>query len=494
MDRPQSVAAPYTRLFPHLPSYLPERQKGAWYQPWRDPLANPEIPAAHAFFAQFVAHDLSYDPTTTGERLRDAWTVPNARTPLLDLDSVYGAGPLHAPYLYQRSDPEDGVEPEGLRGPVAPFLSLRSEGGFLDLPRVSPSGRAVIPDPRNDASVPLSQMHVAFHRFHNRVVRRLARREKDGQRLFEEARRQTTWHYQWVVLRDLLPRLCGSYERRIAPLLAGTKGYARSTPMVDAWREAALPMEFYAGVFRACHSMVRPRYRLSPKGPDLPLFPKSEEPSLRGFRALKRRDAVDWRAFFPGSKQRGPLVRCDSGMSRLFLPSFDDSLAELHQDPERPDHNLSLQGMDDQRAAGVGVPSGQDIACALGFGRGLDGGNDPLWLFVLREAHRTQHGRRFGPVGATIAAEVLVGLLRADPAGFVRAQPHWTPTLGGVATQFGLRELLSFATRSKVIFPQESSRKGSGAQRTDTKPAAKKSKKRKRTPGGGGTPEAAERE
>jgi hypothetical protein len=39
----------------------------------------------------------------------------------------------------------------------------------------------------------------------------------------------------------------------------------------------------------------------------------------------------------------------------------------------------------------------------------------PLWYYVLAEAEVLGEGRRLGPVGSTIVAEVLVGLIRRSP-------------------------------------------------------------------------------
>ena len=52
------------------------------------------IPAGYTYVGQFVDHDLTFDKTTVmlGERVTPAQLV-QARSPSLDLDSLYGAGP-----------------------------------------------------------------------------------------------------------------------------------------------------------------------------------------------------------------------------------------------------------------------------------------------------------------------------------------------------------------------------------------------------------------
>ncbi|MEL6612735.1 MAG: hypothetical protein AAFQ53_11620, partial [Bacteroidota bacterium] len=109
------------------------------------------LPAAYIFFAQFIDHDITLD--AGGTALSDSplsrsriETIPNFRSPTLDLDSVYGFGPEVSPFLY-----DDGND--------AIFGRLRT-GNLVnkdDLPRVleqeqdgSFTGRALIGDPRND--------------------------------------------------------------------------------------------------------------------------------------------------------------------------------------------------------------------------------------------------------------------------------------------------------------------------------------------------------
>src|SRR5919197_2842516 len=65
---------------------------------------NPTHTAGTTFFGQFVDHDITFD---TGSPLgvpTDPADSVNSRSPSLDLDSLYGAGPVASPQL---SDPAD---------------------------------------------------------------------------------------------------------------------------------------------------------------------------------------------------------------------------------------------------------------------------------------------------------------------------------------------------------------------------------------------------
>jgi hypothetical protein len=54
----------------------------------------------------------------------------------------------------------------------------------------------------------------------------------------------------------------------------------------------------------------------------------------------------------------------------------------------------------------------------------------PLWYYILKEAEEFEDGNRLGPVGGRIVAEVLIGLLRADPASYLNGDPQFTPPSG----------------------------------------------------------------
>ena len=119
-------------------------------------LENPRIPAWFTVFGQFVAHDITYDQSALAHRAI-ASELRNFRAPRLDLESHCGTGPIGAPFLYDAEDPDKLL------------LGTNPAGELHDLPRNS-QGRAPVGDPRNDVHLIISQMHLAFLKFHNRVV------------------------------------------------------------------------------------------------------------------------------------------------------------------------------------------------------------------------------------------------------------------------------------------------------------------------------------
>jgi hypothetical protein len=155
---------------------------------------NRRIPAGFTFLGQFIAHDTTRDPSLFHHARSSE--LRNFRAPRLDLEAVYGGGPVSNPYLFDKDDPDR-------------FLLGHNEPGVAgDVPR-NPQGLALIADSRNDVHTIISQLHLAFLRFHNAVVDNLRSGLGRGYRLFEEARRVCTWHYQWIVLHEFLPMTVG---------------------------------------------------------------------------------------------------------------------------------------------------------------------------------------------------------------------------------------------------------------------------------------------
>ena len=65
----------------------------------------------------------------------------------------------------------------------------------------------MIADERNDDNLAVAQTHLAFIRFHNRVVDTLPASVPAALR-FARARELVTKHYQWMIRSDYLPRIC----------------------------------------------------------------------------------------------------------------------------------------------------------------------------------------------------------------------------------------------------------------------------------------------
>ena len=196
----------YARMFPELPSFEADEAflhalgragglcDGGDIDDQAESLS--EVAAGWPILGQFVAHDITADRSALRAHA-DTAALQNARSPQLNLECLYGDGPVGHPFLYQRNDP-------------AKFL-LGARGA--DVQR-NPEGIAVIGDPRNDSHTLVAQLHLAMLKLHNGFVDEARRGQVANDRVFEEAARQLRWHYQWCVLHEFLPTLVSSDSRR----------------------------------------------------------------------------------------------------------------------------------------------------------------------------------------------------------------------------------------------------------------------------------------
>ena len=448
----------FGRMFPNLRPYEPddgllERLAARMV----DGLGgdHPDLPAGYTYFGQFVDHDVTFDPTPSLRRPEDPERLEDLRTPRLDLDAVYGSGPRDQPFLYDLL-----VEPRGALLLVGDSRAQFGPGfAAEDLPR-NARQRALVGDPRNDENTVVAQLHLAFLKFHNRLARALAggahAAHWSGAReeLFEEARRIVRWHYQWLVVEDFLPKVVpAGLVRRWLGLDGSTGGpeVRRFDPRrrwLGQGGEVFVPVEFSAAAYRFGHSLVRPSYQLNDATGHLPVLiahPDLDAASpthLGGFRALPEGLVVDWARFFGPAAQ--PARAIDTHLSRPLarLPAEAGSAAV-------PNRSLAWRNL--VRGKRLGLPSGQAVARAIGEtplddgALRLAGMAAPLWFYVLAEAESVGEGRHLGPVGATIVAEVLLGLIDADPESFLSVDPIWTPFLGTVPGSFTVADLVSYA-------------------------------------------------
>lgn len=371
--------------------------------------------AGWPFFGQLVAHDITADRSPIAGGVEPP-ALRNARQPRLDLEMIYSDGPVGSPFLFDLADPA-----KFLLGP----------GGF-DVPR-NQQGVALIGDPRNDVHVFSSTLHVTLLRAHNRVVDLLRAAGVGEATVFDVARTTLTWHYQWAVVHDYLPRLVGA-DLAARVLAGGGRWFTPAPP-------APVPLEFAHAAFRYGHGQIRHAYRLVADGPAVPLFP-----DLIGFGPLSADRRVDLAQIFdlPGHPPAQRAKRLDGRLpaSLIELPEQVTGAVDVAA-------HRSLATRDLLRGATTRLPSGEAVARLIGasplttdeVGPAWPHGT-PLWFYILKEAEHRGSGDRLGPVGGHIVAEVLIGLLRADPTSHVNAHPGWTPTLPAAGPTYGLADLL----------------------------------------------------
>ncbi len=424
---------------------------------------NPAHTAGTTFMGQFLDHDVTFDLTSRLAVVAEPQESPNVRTPALDLDSVYGGGPLKDPELYVPVSRGSRARPTKLR--------IGHGGLFEDLPR-NPDGSAIIADPRNDENLMIAGLQAAFILFHNRAVDLVDRdRRLSSEEVFEKARRLTTWHYQWMIVHEFLPLFIG--QAAVNDILRNGRKYYRP-------EAGFIPIEFQGAAYRFGHSLVRPSYRANLAGDNdgSSFFGMIFDPSgegqadpvdLRGGARARRRFIV-WQTFFdfgptftdPGSTN--PALRPNKLVdTAISTPLFNLPLGTIAGG--LPGDVVALPQRNLLRHVTWAVPSGQSIARALRVPM-LTGANDevlkqlrdyrldlddstPLWLYVLREGRVLGNGgAHLGPVGGRIVGEVFIGLLQLDRESYLW-QRGWRPTLpqksGRVTGDFRIVDFLTFA-------------------------------------------------
>lgn len=399
-----------------------------------DTTADSTLPAGYTYFGQFVDHDITLDLTPLSEQQVDPNRLHNFRTPRLDLDCLYGLGPGAQPYLY---------EPDGAKFRIGRVFDATTADGvetatptqYQDLPRLSVKAgeqqTALIGDPRNDENTIVAQLHLVFLLAHNELVGAGAS--------FGAARKTLTWLYQWVVWNDYLKRICNTeiWEAALriktsSPLKVWEAGFKD----VFNWKNSPfMPVEFSAAAYRFGHSLVRDGYRTNNiKGAQLAdairIF-SDDDINLRGFRALRREQVVQWDWFVQMESSFKP-----SGFpqrARKFDTHLAPALRHLPEDKENPaDDKVLLNVLAARnllRGIRLQLPSGPDVARLLNVPvTPLEPGEpEALWYYILKEAETTEGGQTLGKVGSIIVAATFAGLLLGDSTSFFNLEPGWTP-------------------------------------------------------------------
>lgn len=467
---------------------------------------DPSIPAGFTYLGQFVDHDLTLDRTAAqlGEDVNLDELV-QGRSPALDLDSVYGRGP--ADREDRRFYDEDGVTLKLGRTTAAPFppndqgVSVELDG--FDLPRVGGTEGTLadrrlplIPDPRNDENLVVAQTHLAFIRFHNRVVEELALKGLSGRRLFNAAREQVVRHYQWMLRTDFLPRIVD--PAIVTDVFKNGRRFFETRGRQGI--RPTMPLEFAVAAYRLGHSMIRGAYQWNrvfktggpgPLGTLELLFTFTgvagnfaggdlDDPNSGIVDRLPTNWIADFRRLYDfgagGRPDLAPPAATGGNVTKRIDTLLVDPLRNLPagtfggrgtQFPEIQ-RNLAFRNL--TRANMVDLASGQQMAKLFGVtplsseqilqgnqGASLDTLTDeqksvvttttPLWFYILREAEF--NAGRLGPVGGRIVAEVFHRSMEGSRISIVR-DPSWQPVFGPDKKTFRMTDLMLFAFEGKA--------------------------------------------
>ena len=135
-------------------------------------------------------------------------------------------------------------------------------------------GKALIGDPRNDENMIVSQLELAFMKCHNAIVVGLyagtfndvfgqpATMNEDTSggesTVFLAAQQLLRWHYQWMVIHEFLPLICG--KTVVDDILANGPQFF----VPKQTHQPFIPVEFSVAAYQFGHATIRANYNINP--------------------------------------------------------------------------------------------------------------------------------------------------------------------------------------------------------------------------------------
>jgi|GEM_PF-3481745 len=431
---PQSVAPRGAGVRALDPAALPTRYSETVTTP-----GEMGIVAGTAFLGQFIDHDVTLSLEAETEFLLPPFVklleedadggFTNLRTPGLDLDSVYGAGPLEgASAAEEWYDVSTGV---GLR-----FRFGTGASGALDFVRDPITDRAYIGDHRNDENGLIGQIHRAFQLLHNKTVDRILERDGIDEMslvpgspewwdVFNEARNFTTAYYQGVIGNEFCRMITGrslfdAIDDAVEPM----------GPLA----EAQIPLEFSQGVFRL-HTIVPNAVQIGSSEWVAPIDPVLRSSVAWGYLfgpratpggkvdtavAAELRDIIN--LVIPGVGE----INLDLGEVNILrgrethVPSGEQYLEFLLAELGLPETTTEIRGKQVLNwDSGSPLFTGADDAPLMAD---LLAGDTDLWAYVMAEA--SLNDGFLGPVGQDIIERTFGNLLLSDPWSLVGANSN----------------------------------------------------------------------
>jgi len=400
-------------------------------------LGDGSIPAAYTYLGQFIDHDITLTqgtPDVSAPRvvpLSNLGGISNLRTPLLELDSLYGPTPGKETVVPAAAGARMVV------GRLTDVGGLPAGKSMLnDVPRKGRSAtpttdrEAQIGDPRNDENLILQQLHVAFLKAHNTLADQLG--------TFVAAREALILMYQSVIVDDFLPRICdgNTLDRTLS---GGNRFLLPDGPLF-------MPVEFAAAGFRFGHSMVRNKYdfnlNFSPESSSFMFTFTALSGELNpgggpGTDTFPTNWVIQWERFLEITGSTPQRARPIDPVLTPILSDLRDVVGKPMNGPVAP--RLAKRNL--RRGYMLSLPTGQAVAAKIGttaiaineVTTGLSvaavapfSARTPLWLYVLTEAK--QNGGKLGVVGTTIVAETLLALIRRSKPSIFDSQGHRTST------------------------------------------------------------------
>ena len=437
----------------------------------RGPLQGSKLPAGYTYFGQFVDHDITLDNTTQLTSPADLTTLVNNETSYFDASCVYGVA-------------NNLLDANGL------FTIGSNSNGEPDLPRDSINGKALIGDGRNDENLIVSQLQLAFLKFHNKIMGdlKLSNPTFTVNQLVTEARKILTHHYQWLVVENFLRDLCGPYFSRLFD--------QTGKPLIHSSFQSIYPnmhVEFSGAAYRMGHSMVRDSYYINTAFDQFPIFspllpfPLVSIPDLRGSKPLPPNQTITWDSFFPMPFHKGYQVTenmdtfVTQALYSLPMPSVVSDVPNI-----LPLRNLMRGTFTYQLCSGqdlavqLGIPqneilrasSGNFIFQTLNIPSQLPpnltpsdlahltsvfGENTPLFYYCLADNHLNGRGEHLGSLTSYVVGQTILCLISNNPDSYIAN--NFTPTAGKYGCvssgKYGFAEFFTYALGLPTFTPTD---------------------------------------
>ena len=457
---------------------------------------NPRIPSGYTYLLQFVAHDLVHSaiPLSVAGTL-GAGTANARRTPL-QLETLFGSGPVGSPFVYALDAPNDDRRTKLRLGRMR-WKDKNVESGcpFRDIARAPAENvtgidrsiaghrvaltEALVADPRNDDHAIMSQLTALFALLHNNLIDLVRKHEPPAganahfgaaYKRFLCVRGALTSIYHNIIRKDLMQRVLhpAIYAAYCGPNPNFIDRSSDIGKTDDGWQ---IPIEFSHGAFRFGHAMVRPEYQINDlSNHDLNNTLEKSSANDPVNMPLDSSWIVRWSRFFeingsrPNFSRRiGPYLSDGLGNDQIF-PAFDetDRVGLLYRDlfgaaiagmwsmdaliaeiAVRRPHFINMSRLLADRAWRVSQIR-EWLASAPVYG-GLTAddietlSNDPpLPFFILFEAmqHPEAKGLRLGPLGSIIVSEVIFGTLHSESESFGSSTTSLVETLANLAVDY----------------------------------------------------------
>jgi len=334
------------------------------------------FPVSYLSFLSFISHEMCIpDFFWLGHEHNIAKTTLRQRSASFNLDSLYGADQNAKAYLYDRNN--------------STKFALKKEQPFLA-------------EPANEYPSQLLHFTHSLMSFHNQVVDFLSTHRINDEKIFSMAQCWVRWHFQWLIVNDLLPKLVN--KNILQQTLDNGNRFFKRTPF-------AIPTAFGLAAFCISGCMT-PFSHL----------------------AFEIFDDYQHRIASPISTNLTANGKSYAEQILLFGKKMD-----------------LMSGQQMARRMGVRVLLEEELIAntKLDTQKILEADDGqflyktPLWFYILKEAEVIEKGERLGPLGSIIVAETIVGnLLHNTPESCLHF-PDWRPFLGSNLDKFNLNDLLN---------------------------------------------------